>query len=279
MAYLRHLATNAIDASAATLEFTVWDTGIGLSPEQLARLFHSFEQADASTTRRYGGTGLGLVISKRLVELMGGSIQVTSEVGVGSLFSFTLHQRLGQGSARLRVPTPDLRGKRILVVDDNASAREVMSYLLKSMTFRVDAAASGVQALAMLQETKHDGQPFDAVLLDWHMPEMDGIASAHQIRQLALDLAPRMIMVTAYGRDDLVDLAQAAGIVDVVQKPVSGSILFDALMRAFKAGSPGRVRIPAAISGQELFPHSRVLRSCLPPRDTCATQAWRACPP
>ena len=220
-----------------TLEFAVRDTGIGLTETECARLFNSFEQADNSITRKYGGTGLGLAISKRMTEMMGGAISVTSTPGVGSIFSFTARLGLGTGQARHRMPTPDLRGRRILVVDDNENAREVVGTLLRTMTFKVSVAASGHEALQEISAASKENDAYDVVILDWHMPDLDGIATARAIAALDLPQTPLLIMITAYGRDDLAELARAAGIADVVAKPITASSLFDALICALDTGS------------------------------------------
>ena len=125
--------------------FSVSDTGIGLTEEQMGRLFQAFEQADASTTREHGGTGLGLAISKKLAQLMGGDVGVTSEVGKGSTFWFTAYLAKGEATTR-RLANPDLRGRRVLIIDDNAQAREIESSMLTSMTFKVHEAPSGLKA-------------------------------------------------------------------------------------------------------------------------------------
>ena len=136
------------DERGLLLRFEVQDTGIGLTPEQIGKLFQSFSQADTSTTRKYGGTGLGLAISKKLVEMMGGEVGVSSEPGQGSTFFFTA--RLGRGEHRSRrlEPAADLRGRRVLAVDDNPLALQTLAEMLRSMTFRVDEASSGTDALA-----------------------------------------------------------------------------------------------------------------------------------
>jgi two-component system sensor histidine kinase/response regulator len=215
---------------AVVLEFSVSDTGIGLTEEQRGRLFQSFQQADTSITRKYGGTGLGLAISKRMVELMGGTIEVDSKPGQGSNFHFTARFGIGTGKSRWRQPTPDLRGRRVLVVDDNDNAREVMVAILRSMTFVVGAVESGAAALAEVQRASAAGEPYEVVFLDWQMPEMDGIATARAIRALELPQRPFLIMVTAYGRDDLLGQARDVGIEDVFPKPVTASTLFDSVM-------------------------------------------------
>ncbi|MFZ6759487.1 response regulator [Undibacterium sp. Ji50W] len=219
------------DDDSVLLYFAVKDTGIGLTEQQIAQLFQSFQQADASTTRKYGGTGLGLAISKQLAQLMGGEVGVESEHGKGSTFWFTA--RLGKGNVieRSLLPEPDLRGKRILVVDDNDSARTVLTELLDSMTFLTGAAESGEQALRMVQDAARQGQPYDVVMLDWQMPGLDGIGTARGIRALQLRDEPKLAMVTAYGRDEVLKQAQDAGIEHVLIKPVNSSILFDTLIR------------------------------------------------
>jgi two-component system sensor histidine kinase/response regulator len=209
----------------------VRDTGIGLTGEQIGRLFQSFQQADTSTTRKYGGTGLGLSISKKLAELMGGEVGVESEHGKGSTFWFTA--RLGVGVERVRelLPKPDLRNRRVLVVDDNDSARSVMNDLLAGMTFAVTDVASGKAAIDEVRRAEADSEPYAIVFLDWRMPGMDGIEAAEKIRQLDLEHAPHLVMVTAYGREEVIKQAETAGIDDVLIKPVNASVLFDTAMR------------------------------------------------
>jgi signal transduction histidine kinase/DNA-binding response OmpR family regulator/ABC-type nitrate/sulfonate/bicarbonate transport system substrate-binding protein/HPt (histidine-containing phosphotransfer) domain-containing protein len=222
------------------LRFTVTDTGIGLTKEQQARLFQSFQQADTSTTRKYGGTGLGLAICRKLAQLMGGSVGVESEPGKGSSFWFTA--RLGRGAQQGRrlLPEPDLRGRRVLVVDDNATARRILTELLVSMTFVAEEAASGEEAIEAIQHAARAGTPFDLVLLDWQMPQMDGIDVAHRIRDLSLT-TPRFVMVTAYGREEVLGQARLAGIDHVLIKPISASVLFDTAMQVM-AGLPSQPR-------------------------------------
>ena len=210
----------------------VRDTGIGLTEEQIGRLFQSFSQADTSTTRKFGGTGLGLVISRKLAELMGGDVGVESEPGKGSTFWFTAH--FGNGVARPRklVLSPDLHGKRVLVVvDDNESARLVLSELLRNMKFKVDQAESGEAAIGAVARAEAQGAPYEIVFLDWQMPVMDGIETAKWLRELPLGRMPHMMMVTAYGREEAFKGAEAAGIESVLIKPVSPSMLFDGVVR------------------------------------------------
>ena len=211
------------------LRFEVRDTGIGLAPEQIGRLFQSFQQADTSTTRRYGGTGLGLAISKSLAELMGGEVGVRSTLGAGSTFWFSVPLQRG-APARSLLPAPDLRGLRVLVVDDNAHAASVFAEMLQSMSFAVAQAQSGAEALATLQQAAASGRPFDLVVLDWQMPGMDGLELARRIGELHLPRLPRLLMVTGFGREDVLRAAQRHGIEEVLIKPVSASVMFDTLM-------------------------------------------------
>jgi two-component system sensor histidine kinase/response regulator len=222
------------------VRFEVEDTGIGLSAEQIGKLFQSFSQADASTTRKYGGTGLGLVISKRLAELMGGEAGCESEPGRGSTFFFTA--RLGRGDATHRsyLPQPDLRGQRLLVVDDNPLALQTLAEMLRSMTFRVDEAASGAEALGAIGRAARGGDPYALVFLDWRMPDLDGIETARQIAAMPLDPPPRRVMVTAYGREEVFREADSVGCDIVLLKPVSPSLVFDAAMRALGGHAPSQ---------------------------------------
>ncbi|MBK7001592.1 MAG: response regulator [Rhodoferax sp.] len=219
--------------------FAVRDTGIGLSTEQIGRLFQSFQQADASTTRKYGGTGLGLVIAKKLVALMGGEVGVESVPEQGSTFWFTARLQIGERvNSRQRLPhPPDLLHRRVLVVDDNDTARNAIAEMLRAMTFEVVAVDSGARAMAEASAAAQVGQGFDVVLLDWRMPDMDGIETALRLRKLQLTPEPRLVMVTAYGREEVIRAAQRERMDDVLTKPVSPSTLFDTLMRVFGAVS------------------------------------------
>jgi len=216
------------DGDHVQLRFEVRDTGIGMTEQQMQRLFQSFEQADSSTTRRYGGTGLGLAICKRLAELMGGAVGVQSQWGRGSTFWATVALRRGQAVARVLPPAQQATG-RVLVVDDNLTAAQVLVDMLRTMGLAADQVHSGDEALLRLEQAVREGHPYGLLLLDWQMPGMDGIELARHIRALALPHGPQMLMVTAYGREEVMHAAQEEGIDTVLIKPVSASILFDAL--------------------------------------------------
>jgi len=230
------------------LHFRVQDTGIGLTPEQIGRLFQSFSQADTSTTRRFGGTGLGLAICKKLAELMGGEVGVESEYGKGSTFWFSARLGIGAAKQRTLLPNPDLRGRRALVVDDNDHARAVIIDMLQTMTFHTAEAASGSAAVEEVRLAADQGRPYDVVYLDWRMPGMDGMENARRIKSLGLASPPLFLMVTAYGREEMLKEAEAIGIENVLVKPVNPSILFDTTIsvlggrRESGSAEPGQVQ-------------------------------------
>ncbi len=213
------------------LYFAVSDTGIGLSGEQIQRLFTAFTQGDTSTTRKYGGTGLGLAISKQLAEMMGGEVGVDSVEGKGSTFWFTARFDVGHIPKRVLIPAPDFRGRHVLVVDDNDNARLVMSEMLNSMSFSVDVVASGREAVSAIERADQEQNPYEMVFMDWHMPEMNGVEACRQIKTLELAEPPHLLLVTAYGREEVFHQADDVGIHDVLVKPVNASVLFDTVMR------------------------------------------------
>jgi len=228
------------------LKFSVRDSGIGMTPEQSARLFQAFSQADTSTTRKYGGTGLGLSICKRLVEMMDGHIWVESQAGLGSTFYFTARFGIGSGQKRKQF-IPDLAGIRALVVDDNAQAREILTDDLRVFGLRADSVASGQDAVREIAAA--DSQdPYRLVLMDWHMPGMDGLEASRIIkRNDRLKNVPKIVMVTAFGREDIRNEAEEIGVDSYLLKPVNSSLLYDTLVDLFgMAPTEQRPRGPKA---------------------------------
>ncbi len=226
------------DDASARLRFEVRDTGIGMSTDQQRRLFQPFTQADASTSRRYGGTGLGLAISQHLVHLMGGELAAESAPGEGSRFHFELRFGL-QPSVAAQTPAGNddgLVGTRVLVVDDNAAARELLTTMSQSLGLRVDAAASGEEALVRVGMADAGDEPYQLLLLDWKMPGMDGVACAQALAERAVlrHPAPLVIMATAFGREEvrqrLAERRLSVGA--LLTKPVTPSTLLDACAMA-----------------------------------------------
>lgn len=215
------------------LKISVRDTGIGMSKEQAAKLFQPFTQADMSTTRKYGGTGLGLTVCRRLVELMGGDIWLDSEPGVGTTFTFTVWLGVGQQKSSGRVVPDRLTTLRALIVDDNAAARDIIDDLLKGVVSQTDAVASAPEALAAIKQTDADA-PYDVVFMDWRMPGMDGLQAARTLKTDAtLKHPPAIVMVTAFGRDEVREEAENLHLDGFLVKPVTKSMLLDALVSAF----------------------------------------------
>ena len=219
-----HPATSAL----RVLQFAVRDTGIGIPPERRDRLFHSFSQVDVSTTRRYGGTGLGLAICKRLVELMHGEIGVESEPGTGSTFWFTVPLEQGTGGGQPVLPLhPDLRGLRVLIVDDNATNRLILQRYLTQWGMVIASAENGAQALASLRAAVAQGHPYEVVLLDYHMPEMDGLELARHIKADPV-LAPlKLVLLTSAGQREEVKQAKGVSLEAALTKPIRQSHLFN----------------------------------------------------
>ncbi|MEY4755513.1 MAG: hypothetical protein RJA34_411 [Pseudomonadota bacterium] len=228
------------------LRFDVIDTGIGLTQAQIAQLFQSFQQADTSTTREYGGTGLGLAIVKRLVGYMHGEVGVQSELGKGSCFWFTVRLGKSQTAPAPLLLATDAPGRRVLVVDDNDHASQVLKEQLQGMRFDAQAVNSGAAALQALQAASDQGQGYQVVLLDWQMPGMDGVETARRISGLSLVPVPRLVLVTAFGREEVFALSKEAGFEGVLIKPVNPSLLFDHLANATRP-APGAGVAPSGL--------------------------------
>jgi len=214
----------------AELQFVIRDTGIGMTSEQLSRLFQAFTQADGSITRRFGGTGLGLAITRHLVEQMQGTIAVESQPDVGTQFTFTITLSVnGQAhEQRLLIPS-SLTGLRILVVDDNPVACHILLNALETLPVKAEAVTQSEMAWHRLQQAAQNGTPFHLLMTDWQMPDIDGITLAKQARSLRQP--PRIILVTEFSYDDVQVEAQQAGIEGFLAKPISQSQVVDCLMR------------------------------------------------
>ena len=213
------------------LTFFVKDTGVGITKKDIKKLFVPFSQVDASSTRKYEGTGLGLTICKQLVEKMGGTIWVESEFGKGSTFTFTANFDRQSAEEKKFISPPDIQGLNLLVVDDCADSRLIMEKMLESFGFRVELVSSGENALAILKDNQSRKKPFELVMIDWLMPGLDGIETSRKIRQ-ELKLTIPIIMMTAFGKDSERLEAEKVGINVFLTKPIYQSTLFNAIMDA-----------------------------------------------
>jgi len=225
------------------LQFSVKDSGIGLTQEQIGKLFKEFSQADSSTSRKYGGTGLGLTISKKLTEMMKGKIWVESEPGKGSSFIFTATFGLAaEFKEKILAPSIDLQGMKVLVVDNNAAAREILQETLESFSFKVSVASSGQEGIDQLEKAAQD-QPYELVLMDWKMPGMDGVEASKLIKSSnKLTKIPSIIMLTAYSREEVTRQAKGIGLDGFLTKPINPSILLDSILEVFGKKVEKRVR-------------------------------------
>ena len=221
---------DAQDEESVTVRFTIRDTGIGIPKEAQKKIFESFSQADGSTTRQYGGTGLGLTISKQLVKMMGGEIGLTSEPGVGSEFFFTARLQKAAGlSLSPKIARTNLKGLRVLVVDDNATNREILETQLNVWGMRARGACGGEEALSLLGAGVDQGAPFDIAILDYNMPDIDGLKLAGAIKQDPSLSGTRLILLSSIGIRGDGRKARETGISGYLTKPVRQSVLFDCL--------------------------------------------------
>jgi two-component system sensor histidine kinase/response regulator len=229
------------DGGLVCLEFSVRDTGIGISPEHQTRIFSGFTQAEASTTRRFGGTGLGLAICQRLVGMMGGELRLDSTPGEGTTFSFTVALPKAPVPARQALPAPsrgaNSKGCRALVVDDHPTARELLQAMAQSLGWKADTAGSGEEAVAMVAAADATGDGYSAIFVDWQMPGIDGWETCRRIRQTEKSTAHAasvVVMVTAHGREALAQRSEQdqKRIDGFLVKPITASMLLDAVADA-----------------------------------------------
>ncbi len=227
------------------MRLEVTDTGIGIEREALERLFIPFAQADSSTTRTHGGTGLGLAISRQLIELMGGKLGATSEPGKGSTFWFELALERAEGKLDPPDEEHDLAGLRVLVVDDNASSREILARQLGSLQMSCEVADNAAHAMARLAAAAGDGIPYQLALIDWEMPGVDGFELAHTIRRRSDLSGIRLLLLGSSGGVSDAPGEPLHGFDGLLTKPVRQSRLFEEI-RAVITGEP---RAPTARRG------------------------------
>ncbi|WP_374315429.1 response regulator [Aquabacterium sp.] len=240
-----------LDPRHVELHFWVRDTGIGIEPDLLTRLFEPFTQGDSSTTRQYGGTGLGLTISRQLVRMMNGDVWVESQVGKGTTVHFTA--RFGMqdhAGARRALLATELRGKRVLLVDDNATALDILGHMMRRLGLDVETALSGEAALHRIDQASRESKPHHLLVTDWKMPGMDGIAFARRALDLPPEHRPCVLLVTAFGREEALRAAEGVGLAGVLTKPVTPSTLLDSVSKALGQHH----HLPAAINqGPQVF--------------------------
>jgi PAS domain S-box-containing protein len=238
------VGSRPLDGGAYELQFAVRDSGIGIAPDRIDRLFRSFSQLDPSTTRKYGGTGLGLAISKRLAELMGGSMEVVSQVGAGTTFRFTVVVEAAEAvpvDVRLHREHTDVRGRRLLVVDDNETNRRILVEQTTAWGLRARATGSPSEAVAWIEA----GERFDVAILDMRMPEMDGVALAQRIRAIPGGRELPLVLCSSLGRRET--HVEAVGFAAYLTKPLKPSQLLDTLLEVLVQATPEPV-VPARAS-------------------------------
>ena len=236
----------AQDGQQLTLAFSVRDTGIGISRELHDKLFHSFSQAESSTTRRFGGTGLGLAISQRIVQLMGSKIELESQPGQGSCFSFTLTLPIVESVAA----SPQTPALHVLVIDDNAIAREAMQHMARAQGWQSKVLDSGEAVRQLLQQMQGQPLPYQLALVDWQMPDMDGWATCRLLKAYAPELA--VIMVTAHSHDMLASRPEAdRQLLDgFLVKPLTAQMLQETAVRLMEKQASAAAAVPRETATQ-----------------------------
>jgi signal transduction histidine kinase/DNA-binding response OmpR family regulator/HPt (histidine-containing phosphotransfer) domain-containing protein len=234
------------------LQFSVIDTGIGMTEEQQSRLFQSFSQADDSVTRKYGGTGLGLAISKQLSELMDGEIWLESEADKGTTFHFTAWVDKVDFNSEILIDKKKLSGLKVLMVDDTPLARAALQSLLNDLGIHADEAESGKEALEFIKRSEKDDVYYDIIFMDWLMPNMDGIETARHISELGIKRSPHILMVSAYDKYAAQPLISGTAIQGFIEKPVNQSVLIDSIINAL---SPLTEVCPRAFQSEIITPN------------------------
>jgi two-component system sensor histidine kinase/response regulator len=246
------------------LRFAVRDTGIGLTQVQISQLFRSFQQADTSISRQYGGTGLGLAIARELSALMGGEVGVNSRLGEGSTFWFTARFGRSQYAVPSLDPSAVAGGRRVLVVDDNAIARQVLQEMLKRLGFLAEAVDGAAAAMAVVGQADLDGRPYALVLLDWQMPGIDGLEAGRRIRSMGLSQPPHLLLITAFGVDDAMAQMQPGEFSAVLAKPVNPALLLGHVSQALND-------LPSPGASQAMAPPGAHLTASIPLDDLRGT--------
>jgi signal transduction histidine kinase/CheY-like chemotaxis protein len=254
------------DASSRLLHFTVSDTGVGIAPEKHKLIFDPFSQADSSTTRNYGGTGLGLTISARLVAMMGGTIWVESEVGRGTEFHFTVRVESSEKAIQIGTIAPPelLHGVKVLVVDDNRTNRRILEGMLKLWEMRSTSVEGGEEALMQLATARDAGDPYSLILTDTHMPKMDGFALIERIRQKPELSTATIMMLTSAGHRGDAARCEELGVSAYLLKPIRQSELREAIARVLGAREhKGAIPLITRYSLQDARDPATVLRLLL----------------
>jgi signal transduction histidine kinase/DNA-binding response OmpR family regulator len=251
------------DDGEVTVRFSVRDTGIGIPREALEKIFDSFTQADGSTTRKFGGTGLGLTISRQLVEMMGGTIRVESEPGRGSDFMFTVRLReTAESDLAPSAPRPDLKGLKVLVVDDNRTNREILEKQLYAWGMRSRGAGGGEEALSLLHAAGSEGAPFSLAILDYHMPDIDGLQLAGLIKADPSLSGIRLIMLSSVGIRGDGRKAREIGISGYLTKPVRRDVLYESIAAVMGIRDPameGKLVTRHTVAGTQKKVEGRIL--------------------
>lgn len=216
-----------IIGNKAKLSFSIEDTGIGMTEEQIGKIFSAFSQGDSSTTRKYGGTGLGLIISKRIIETMGGNLNVKSIYGEGSIFSFDIQLEVSGKKIENEIVPENIKNLNVMIVDNNIILKKIMSDYLTDFGMKVCSADSGEEVLETIDEE------IDLVIMEYKLPVMDGIKTWEKIRGKFSKKIPKIIMITSNYRDELIKKANFAGIEEILQKPLIQSVLYNAILRVF----------------------------------------------